>query len=170
MKYLIDASSFMLLVKKADVETTIRQMQEAAILDLTFYEVGNAIWKESRLTKFLTPKEAERLGTIAEQIFASIDIATASSNFLKTLKIARKENLSFYDSSYISTAAEKGLTLITEDKRLRERANKYVKVTDTERLLSEGIASQARRRGALGNEAGIARHAKSFIREKRDRS
>ena len=56
MKYLLDASAFILLIKKADIDSTVQCLENSLFLDLTFYEVGNAIWKESSLTKFLTPK------------------------------------------------------------------------------------------------------------------
>ncbi len=57
MKYLLDASSLMLLIKKADVESTVACLKDSLILDLTFYEIGNAVWKESTLLKFLTPEK-----------------------------------------------------------------------------------------------------------------
>jgi hypothetical protein len=59
MKHLLDASSLMLLIKKADVKLTVEFLQDSLILDLTFYEVGNAVWKESNLLQFLTPEEAK---------------------------------------------------------------------------------------------------------------
>ncbi len=137
MSYLLDASSLMLLIKKADVQEAVEKLQEAAVLDLTYYEVGNIIWKESALTKFLTLKEADRFGRMAQEIIAKVkQINSKETAFMKILEIARDENLSFYDSSYVYSAKEKGLTLITEDKRLKEKAKKYVNVRDALALLS----------------------------------
>ena len=129
MKYLLDASSLMLLIKKADVKSTVECLRESLILDLTFYEVGNAVWKESALLKFLTPKEAKRLGTTAQTILAKIEKMTNDGDdFQKILEIAQDEKLSFYDSSYVFFAKQKGLILITEDKQLEVKAKKHVNV------------------------------------------
>ena len=137
MSYLLDASSLMLLIKKADVQEAMKKLQEAAVLDLTYYEVGNIIWKESALTKFLTLKEADRFGMMAQEVIAKVkQINGKETAFMKILEIARNENLSFYDSSYVYSAKEEGLTLITEDKRLKEKAKKYVSVCDVLALLS----------------------------------
>lgn len=137
MSHLLDASSLILLIKKADVQETVRKLQEATILDLTYYEVGNIVWKEGTLTKFLTVKEADRLGRMAQEIITQLNqIDNKETSLMKILEIARNENLSFYDSSYIYSAKERGLTLITEDKRLKEKAKKYVNVRDVQTLFS----------------------------------
>ena len=129
MKYLLDASAFIILIKNAAVTSTVEHLQESMILDLTFYEIGNAIWKESTLTKFLTPKEAEKLGTMAQTVLAKTNRVTSEAEaFQKILKIAQTENLSYYDSSYVYSAKETGLTLITEDKELGTKARKHVDV------------------------------------------
>jgi predicted nucleic acid-binding protein len=129
MKYLLDASSLMLLIKKADLESTVECLQDSLILNLTFYEVGNAVWKESALLKFLTPQEAKRLGAIAQIVLAKIDqVANEGEAFQKILEIAQEEKLSFYDSSYVFFAKQKGLQLVTEDKKLEMKAKKHISV------------------------------------------
>lgn len=137
MKYLLDASSLMLLIKKTNPEATARTLQNAAVLDLTFYEVGNVVWKEANLTKFLTSKEAEELGRLAHEILTKTNrIHPQDEAFPGILEIARKENLSFYDSSYIYSAETNALTLVTEDKRLREKAEKHVEAYGVSSLIS----------------------------------
>jgi len=138
MKYLLDASAFMLLIKNADVKSTVECLQDSLILDLTFYEVGNAVWKESILMKYLTPEEAERLGTMAQTVLAKINrIASEIGAFQKILQIAQAEKLSYYDSSYIYFAKETELTLVSEDKDLRTKARKHVEVHTVAALLSQ---------------------------------
>jgi predicted nucleic acid-binding protein len=129
MKYLLDASSLMLLIKKADVKSILEFLQDSLILDLTFYEVGNAVWKESALLKFLTPQEATRLGTLAQTVLAKIGkVTNEGEDFQKILQIAQDEKLSFYDSSYVFFAKQKGLPLVTEDKKLEMSAKKHILV------------------------------------------
>ena len=138
MKYLLDASSLVLLIKKSDVKSTVECLQDSKILNLTFYEVGNAIWKESALLKFLTPQEAKRLGTMAQTVLARIDqVANEGEDFQKILEIAQDEKLSFYDSSYVFFAKQKGLSLVTEDKKLEMKAKKHVDVRALVTLFSQ---------------------------------
>jgi len=138
MKYLLDASSLMLLIKKADVKLTVECLQDSLILDLTFYEVGNAVWKESDLLKFLTPEEAKRLGTMAQTVLAKIDqVTNEGEDFQKILEIAQDEKLSFYDSSYVFFAKQRGLPLVTEDKKLEMKAKKHVAVRTLATLFSQ---------------------------------
>jgi predicted nucleic acid-binding protein len=138
MKYLLDASAFILLIKKADIDSTVQCLENSLVLDLTFYEVGNAIWKESGLTKFLTPKEAEKLMTTAETVLANINrVTNEAKDFQKILKIAQTEKLSYYDSSYVYSAKETGLQLVTEDKELGTKARKYVDAITVSALLAQ---------------------------------
>jgi predicted nucleic acid-binding protein len=138
MKYLLDASAFILLIKKADIDSTVQCLENSLVLDLTFYEVGNAIWKESSLTKFLTPKEAEKLMTTAETVLANINrVTNEAKDFQKILKIAQTEKLSYYDSSYVYSAKETGLQLVTEDKELGTKARKYVDAITVSALLAQ---------------------------------
>jgi predicted nucleic acid-binding protein len=126
MKYLIDASSLLLLIKKTDIKSTIQVLQDSAILDLTFYETGNAVWKETTL-KYLTQKESEKLGTLAQSVISKIKQTDHTpEDFPKILQIAQTEKLTYYDSSYVHFAKKAGLILITEDKELAIKATNYV--------------------------------------------
>lgn len=136
-QYLLDASALMLLIKKAETKSTIECLQNSSILDLTYFEVGNAVWKESVLTKLLTPEGAKTLQKTAQVILPEIDhISPETDSFEKILEIAKAEKLTFYDSSYIHFAKQKGLQLITEDKELKTKAQKYVKVQTVTGLLT----------------------------------
>jgi predicted nucleic acid-binding protein len=127
MKYLLDANSLMLLIKRADAKLTVECLLDSLILDLTFYEIGNAFWKESALLKFLTLEEVKMLGNRSQIILSKINqVKNDSEDFQKILEIAQNENLSFYDSSYVFYAKQRGLQLITEDKKLALKAKKHV--------------------------------------------
>lgn len=135
--YLLDASAFMILIKKAAVKTTLECLQDSMVLDLTCYEVGNAIWKESTLTKLLTPEQSKALEKVAQTILIKTDrITNEPDNFQAILEIAKNEKLSFYDSSYIHFARKANLKLLTEDKQLKAKAQKHIEVQTTTTLLS----------------------------------
>jgi len=133
--YLLDASSLMLLMKTADTQTTLTYLEASCILDLTFYEVGNAIYKETCITSFLTKKESETLKSRIQKIFSSIEkLAPAPDQFQHILGISENEKLTFYDSSYLFAAKENGLILVTEDKQLKNKAQKHIETKNAATL------------------------------------
>jgi predicted nucleic acid-binding protein len=130
--YLLDASAFIYLIRNIDEALVFRFVQESAVLDLTFYEVGNAIWKEGTLAKILSPHESEELAVTTQIILARMEKVTGKADgFHGILDLARKERLSFYDSSYLWSAKEKELTLVTGDKELYNKAKKHINVQKT---------------------------------------
>jgi predicted nucleic acid-binding protein len=136
-QYLFDASSFIFLIKKANVQTTLQHLQNLFILDLTVYEVGNALLKESNITKFLTPKEINTLEKVTQIILSRTEkILNQDVTFQQIMQIAKTENISFYDSSYIYFAKQNNIQLVTEDKALRNKAKNYVKTQTAIALLS----------------------------------
>jgi predicted nucleic acid-binding protein len=136
-QYLFDASAFIFLIKKANVQTTFQQLQNLLILDLTVYEVGNALLKENRLTKFLTPKEIETLERVTQLVLSRTEkILNQNVIIQPIMEIAKTENLSFYDSSYIYFAKQNNVQFVTEDQSLRAKAQKYVQAQTTTTLLS----------------------------------
>lgn len=136
-RHLIDASSLMLLMKTASIETQLNYLKTSSLLDLTFYEVGNAIWKDTCLTSFLTKNESQVLRNQVQTVLARINRTQSDpSHFQEILDISESEKLSFNDSSYLFFAKDKGLILVTEDKRLADKAKKHVQVENTASLLS----------------------------------
>ena len=136
-RLLIEASSLMLLMKTANIQTELDYLRASSILDLTFYEVGNAIWKETCLTKFITKQEFEVLRNRVQTVLAKIERMPCEANsFQKILDISESEKLSFYDASYLFNAEEKGFVLVTEDKVLRAKAEKRIEVQNVKGLLS----------------------------------
>jgi predicted nucleic acid-binding protein len=133
--HLLDASSLMLLMKTANTQTTLNCLGASCILDLTFYEVGNAIYKDTCLTKFLTKKESETLKNRVQKVLSKTQsIASEPDQFQKILDISENEKLTFYDASYLFVAKEKGLILVTEDKQLNAKAQKHIQTTNAATL------------------------------------
>jgi predicted nucleic acid-binding protein len=120
---LFDASSIMLLAKRHPA-TASATLEGEYRLDLTMYEVGNAIWKVNKLinksdksTAMESMKQAYHLTALMETIRVE-DLL----EFTGTMEIAFDGSISFYDSAYLHTARGRGLTLVTEDEHLRRRA------------------------------------------------
>jgi predicted nucleic acid-binding protein len=136
MKTLLDASAFLMLIRNTSVQGAECCFRESQIIDLTYYEVGNALWKEGSLTKLTPPHQCETLVKIAKVALSRIEtIAFVSEAFDAILEIAIEEKLSFYDSSYLYFAKDRRLKLITEDKELYKKAKRHVEVQTVAELL-----------------------------------
>jgi len=54
----------------------------------------------------------------------------------EVLRMSVELGLTAYDASYIVLAQKYGLTLVTEDRKLMSKAQKYINVTSLDALLS----------------------------------
>ncbi len=86
-------------------------------MDLTFYEIGNAIWKVAKLQKRIEVDEVSKLLNMILIVKDKMQIIKVE-NLDAVFKIAYKLRITFYDASYIMAAAENNLSLVTDDKKL----------------------------------------------------
>ena len=122
---IFDASAILNLLE----EGTLPDFSESATINLALYEIGNAVWKQVHLTKRLNQSQGEKIILSASLLidkmkYINIDV-------VNTLKIAVKEGLTFYDASYLQIAYSTRSELITDDKKLRDKAEKYVETAGT---------------------------------------
>ena len=124
--FLFDASSILISVKEFG-EKAIEILPEGSTVSLAFYEVGNAIWKESSLFGRIAEGEAlEILRTVFAIIerMNVIDLSGDGDLGVKALALAGRFNLTFYDAVYLAAAQKYGGILVTEDERLKKAAEK----------------------------------------------
>ena len=129
MKLLFDPSSIINLC----TERKIERLLDGCTLNLAFYELGNAVWKQVHLHKALTPEEgSEALAALTEVYdqMRELPVEDASS----ILNIAIEEGLTYYDASYIHAAKKNEAMLVTDDRKLHTAATKYVETTTSEEL------------------------------------
>jgi predicted nucleic acid-binding protein len=86
-----------------------------AILDLTIYEVGNAVWRAYRRGTIEQPVLVARM---FEEVLKGLDKLGVGPVLLEVLDIAAKSGATFYDASYVYVARREGLKLVTEDSDL----------------------------------------------------
>ncbi len=113
--YLLDTSALyplVLLLRERVLEAAGR----LAVLDLTFYEVGNVIWKEHRRGRVRDPAAAAMM---FQEVLAEMEVLSLQGSLGEVEELAVKEGLSFYDASYLYAARRHGLRLVTEDADLR---------------------------------------------------
>jgi predicted nucleic acid-binding protein len=126
---LFDSSAIINLCGSGKVE----KLFNAWTLNLAFYELGNAVWKQVHVRKVITVNEANVLLDLFAQVFGMLRKPEPEEGS-EVLKIAMKENLTYYDAAYISTALKNGLALVTDDERLCKIGKKYVETTSSNEL------------------------------------
>jgi len=121
---LFDASAIIILAKNhPDKAPSV--IEGEFLLDLTSYEIGNALWKISKLIDKTNKSTALETINQASSLIAQMEeLKVDSEDLVSVMDVAFESSLSFYDSSYLHVARSKGLTLLTEDTALLRGASK----------------------------------------------
>ena len=121
LRYLIDASAlYTLLKRRRDIVVEI--IDASAIIDLTKYEIGDALWVEWRRGLIENPKRTMRGWMKLLSFIREIQLDKGELDEVENL--ALELSLPFYDASYIHIARRMGLTLLTDDVEMRDKAAK----------------------------------------------
>jgi predicted nucleic acid-binding protein len=112
-------------------EKRINKLLEGWTLNLAFYELGNAVWKQVYIYKAIDTNEANIILDSLTEVFMKLK-KPEKENSLEILKIAAKEGLTYYDAAYIQAAIENKLTLVTDDEKLYRASKKYVKTVTSD--------------------------------------
>jgi len=137
---LLDANSLLYLIRSSEEARAVkaRILEDSKILDLTLYELGNSVWKESELTKLLSLDDAGKLGQDLSLVLSNLEkMSIAGVELPAVLEIAKAERKTFYDSSYIYVAKREKMTLVTEDQSLSKTARKHVRTVSIREVIAE---------------------------------
>ena len=115
VEYLLDASALYGLV--AHYRRWVGHREKLAILRLTVYEVGNALWKEARAGRLPWREAARALSRVLSSLKVLDDPPLE-----KVLEVAVERDLTFYDASYAYVAETLGLSLVTQDRELLRKS------------------------------------------------
>lgn len=133
MRYLLDASALVPLIVDCGEALILRKPRLGMYTtELGVYEAGNALWKLAVLTKDIAVEDAAELLSVLQHLIKRRVVELISIheiNLEETVRIAARERMTFYDASYVVAARMRGLTLVTEDRELREKAASYISVT-----------------------------------------
>lgn len=105
----------------------IKPFANGATLDLAPYESASAIWKECKLLERISEDTAVAFLNVMDKVYAVMDTLTIRGSEKEVFETASKESLTVYDASYLYMAVRNGLTLVTDDHKLKEKASKYIK-------------------------------------------
>jgi len=139
--YLLDSSAIILVLKRLR-ENAAKILYGKGTLNLAYYEIGNAIWKQYALEGLISLEEAVARASDVTQILEMMQIKEVKSSecYSKAMKIAMEQKITFYDASYLQVAKENGYTLITEDRKLLEKSrNINVKAITVNDFLSSPL-------------------------------
>jgi len=130
VKYLLDASAGLPLVTRHGRQLIVEASHENFVTtDLAMYEACNSLWKLATLLKSVSLEDAMEVAAVIKELIVRnvIELVDYTKlDFSSTLRLAHKENLTFYDTSFIITAEGTGAILVTEDEKLEEAARKSV--------------------------------------------
>ena len=121
MKAVFDSSS----IFEAILQGKIHILSEGVTIPIAYYELGNILWKSVRLHGDISEMEALKLWELIVKTLNLMQIIDIKGGE-EALKISIKLELPFYDSAYINLAKTKNIPLITEDGKLRRKAEKIV--------------------------------------------
>jgi len=127
--FLFDSSAMIALCGRKELD----ELLQGWTVDLSFYELGNTVWKQVHLYRTLKMEEASLALDALISVFRKMKRVT-EVDALKVLEVAEKEGLTYYDAAYLQAAVEKGMTLVTDDARLKEVGGKYVKAVTSNGL------------------------------------
>ena len=130
MNYVIDSSvalKWFSTEEEADLDKAIKLQFEIIDLsssitvpDIFFYEILNVLLKKKELTQ----KDMEDAILSLYEMYPQI-IYPNPELLKKTIHLAKKENLTFYDATFVVTAIDNNYILITEDLEMLKLQPKY---------------------------------------------
>ena len=132
MRFLLDSSVITpLMLDLGERLLDLSAGKELYSIDLTFYEVGNSLWKLTLLLRSIDLKDAMEILDVLKSLVLRKTITLIRFDDLdapRIIKLAVDEELTFYDASYIVAGEKLNATLATEDEELRRKAEKYINV------------------------------------------
>lgn len=129
MSFIFDSSAIINLCGDRKAE----KLLDGWTLNLAIYELGNAVWKQVKIHGKITVEEADLVLDSLTEVFRRLR-KPAAENPVKTLEIAVKEDLTYYDASYIRAAVENNLALVTDDDKLYKSGKKHVRTVKSNEL------------------------------------
>jgi len=130
IKLLFDASSLIRALK----ESRIDLLRKNYIQWLTVYEILNALWKETYLLKTIPEEKSKDLVDILMSIIRYMNILEPTGLEKEILELAISRGATAYDASYVALAKKHGLTLVSEDQKLRERYRDLIKIINLDEI------------------------------------
>jgi predicted nucleic acid-binding protein len=121
----IDASSLLILLKRHGREA-VPLIEGSYTPTLAVYEIGNALRTETQLLKILSKPRAREMLTRLHDLLPHIHATPPEDADEATtiLEASWRNDITYYDAAYLTQAKRLNAILVTEDKKLTQRAEK----------------------------------------------
>jgi predicted nucleic acid-binding protein len=100
---------------------------------LARYELGNILWKETTLSRTFSLDEGIQLVQVFDRIIE--DMRLFHPPLEQVYKTAVKYKISYYDASYVFTALDLQIPLITEDKKIRPKIGEVLDIYSLQEII-----------------------------------
>jgi len=113
------------------------KLANGTTIQLAYYELGNALWRECLLLKRISIEEAEKSLDLMYSILQRMQVASLDNEAgSEVLDTAYKCNLTFYDSAYLVEAKKSDKILVSDDIKLAKAAeNLAIKTLSSKTLM-----------------------------------
>ena len=113
-----DASSLVAVLLDDDAPP-VSILYDGHVLDLTFYEAGNVLWKIHALQDRTTAEEHSGLVSLLGDLRRELVVHDLDEiGVAEVMDVATATELTFYDAAYLACAEALETTLVTEDGEL----------------------------------------------------
>ena len=120
--FLFDSNVIYKLIRETP-DSALDKLMEGTTINLAYYELGNALWRECRFLKRISIEEAEKSLSLMYLMLARMQVAQVNcEKGNEILETAHKFNLTFYDSAYLVEAKRSSKILVTDDNKLVKAA------------------------------------------------
>lgn len=137
----MDANALLNIAKELGKDS-VEVLEGECTLTLASYEAGNGMWKECNLLDELSYGDASEILDFTGSMMERMEVLSPRNLGLmkKTLENALREEITYYDSAYLTLAEERGYTLVTDDGKLRKVASrKDIKAIPSERMIEDAF-------------------------------
>jgi predicted nucleic acid-binding protein len=117
-----DASSIFVAIKTGQSHL----LKDSYSVILARYELGNIIWKETALSGIYSIDEGVQLVRVFDRILEEMKLLHPPLE--QVYKTALKYKMTYYDASYLFAAEDLDIPLITEDKKMRQKAESALRI------------------------------------------
>jgi predicted nucleic acid-binding protein len=121
-RLLFDANVIYRLIREQP-DAALDKLVEGSTIYLAYYELGNALWRESFLLKRISREEAQESLGLMYDVLRLMEVASVGNEAgAAVLEVACRFSLTFYDSAYLAEAKQSNKILVTDDKKLAKAA------------------------------------------------
>ena len=121
-RFVFDSNAIYKLIRETP-DKAFDTLTEGTTITLAYYELGNALWRESHLLKRISIEEAAKSLSLMYAMLSHMKVAEVSSEKgNEILQTAHKFNLTFYDAAYLIEAKKSSMTLVSDDVKLAKVA------------------------------------------------